>query len=231
MSDQLWAGIRERVAALGALEPAGKVFGAAGHGWTLADPLSKDEVTGLEEQLGVVLPEEYRTFLTRVGAGGAGPAYGLFPVRHTEGRWSWDGDSADLTDLSLLARPFPGAHPAADAVDALRAQCPDEDDFAGVEDFETAYEAWEERWADVFLDPARTAGAVVICDLGCALREWLVVSGPHRGTVWSDPRADDADLEPLLDREGHPLTFHRWYTRWLEEAESTTRGTAPDPAA
>ncbi|MER6914535.1 SMI1/KNR4 family protein [Streptomyces sp. NPDC000594] len=228
MSDQWWSGIRERVAELGARESAGKVFGAYGHGWILADPLSADDLADLEAQLGVELPEEYRTFLTRVGAGGAGPAYGLFPVRYAEQRWQWEGDGADMTKTSLLALPFPGSpHPAAEAVERLRAERPDEDEYDDEDAFETAYEAWEEQWYDIFLGPARTAGAIVISHLGCALREWLIVSGPHRGTVWSDPRADDADLEPLLDPEGRPVTFRNWYTRWLEEAEHTALGTAP----
>jgi hypothetical protein len=32
---------------------------------------------------------------------------------------------------------------------------------------------------------------------------------------------DDVDLAPLLDDDGTPVTFARWYTGWLEKAEST----------
>ncbi|WP_190064503.1 hypothetical protein [Streptomyces griseocarneus] len=63
----------------------------------------------------------------------------------------------------------------------------------------------------------------MIAHLGCALREWLVVSGPERGRVWSDGRADGVDLAPLLDDKlgdkGEPVTFTRWYLAWLEQAE------------
>jgi hypothetical protein len=69
--------------------------------------------------------------------------------------------------------------------------------------------------------PERTAGAIVICHLGCALREWLIISGSHRGTIWSDDRADDVDLVPLLNDDGKPVTFARWYSDWLEKAERT----------
>ncbi|WP_101257338.1 SMI1/KNR4 family protein [Streptomyces barkulensis] len=220
MVDQRWTGVRRRVMALGAHPAAGsEVFGAHGHGWALEEPLREDELAEVEAQLGVRLPEEYRTFLTCVGAGGAGPAYGLFPVRRVQGRWCWEGDGADLADLSGLARPFPEQGPDPEIVEALLAERPEEEDFEEIEEFDDAFEAWDERWGAVMFAPERTAGAIVICHLGCALRQWLVVSGEHRGTVWSDERADDADLAPLLGADGQPVTFARWYLDWLEKAE------------
>lgn len=82
-----------------------------GHKWVVEDPLTQGELAELEAQMGVRLPEEYRAFLLHVGAGGAGPAYGLFPVRRVQGRWRWEGDGADLADLSRLAEPFPAQGP------------------------------------------------------------------------------------------------------------------------
>ncbi|MGW1774062.1 SMI1/KNR4 family protein [Streptomyces sp. NPDC002104] len=222
MADQQWNGVRGRVVALGARPGSGKVFGSHGHGWALEDPLSAAGLAELEAQAGVRLPEDYRSFLTSVGAGGAGPAYGLFPVRRVHGRWRWEGDGADLADLSMLARPFPDHGPDPEALGALLAVRPEEEDFEEIEDFDDAIEAWDERWGALLFAPERTAGALVISHLGCAQREWLIVSGTHRGTVWSDCRADDADLAPLLDQAGQPVTFARWYLDWLHEAELAT---------
>lgn len=223
MVDQRWAGVRERVMALGARRGGREVFGALGHGWVLEEPLTEGAVAELEAQTGVRLPEEYRSFLMHVGAGGAGPAYGVFPVRRVQGRWRWEGDGADMADLSLLAEPFPDRGPDPATLDALLAERPEEEDFEDIEEFDDAFEAWDERWADVMFAPGRTAGAIVICHLGCAQREWLIISGSHRGTVWSDCRVDDVDLAPLLDDAGKPVTFARWYTDWLAEAERTVR--------
>ncbi|SBU91655.1 SMI1 / KNR4 family (SUKH-1) [Streptomyces sp. Ncost-T6T-1] len=197
------------------------MFGALGHRWVLEDPLTDDELAELEAQVGVRLPDDYRSFLTRVGTGGAGPAYGLFPVRRVQGRWRWEGDGAELTDLAMLARPFPEHGPDPEDLDALRAVRPEEEDFEEIEDFDDAIEAWDERWEALMFAPERTAGAIVVSHLGCAQREWLIISGPHRGGIWSDCRADDADLVPLLDQDGKPITFARWYNDWLRKAELT----------
>ncbi len=226
MNDQ-WAGVRDRVAALGTQPACNGVFGALWHRWALDEPLTEEELAGLEGQIGVRLPEDYRTFLLRVAAGGAGPAYGLFPVRRAQSRWRWEGDGADLADLSALAEPFPEQGPDPRSLDDLQAQRPEEEDFDEIEDFDDAIEAWDERWDALMFAPGRTVGAVVISHLGCARREWLIISGVHRGTIWSDDRADDVDLAPCLDANGKPVTFARWYTDWLEQAE---RLTPPPPS-
>lgn len=226
MIDQWWAGVRQRVDAVGAAPGGGDVFGALGHEWVMADPLTDGELAELEAQTGVRLPDEYRDFLLHVGAGGAGPAYGVFPVRRVQGRWRWEGDGADLADLARLAEPFPEQGPDPELVDELLARCPEEEDFEDIEDFDDAMEAWDERWGAVMFAPERTVGAVVISHQGCAQRQWLIISGPQRGTIWTDPRADDVDLAPLLDKGGTPVGFARWYTDWLEKAEHTALSAA-----
>lgn len=221
MTDRWWAGLRRRVEAAGAGPGGGEVFGAFGHRWVVEEPLTLGELAELEAQTGVRLPEEYRDFLLHVGAGGADPAYGLFPVRRVRGGWRWEGDGADLADLSRLAEPFPDRGPDPKLLDDLLAQCPEEECFDDIEDFDDAIEAWDERGDAVLFAPERTVGAIAICHLGCAQREWLILSGSHRGTVWSDCRADDVDLAPLLHDDGTPVRFDRWYTDWLEKAERT----------
>ncbi|MFJ7423782.1 hypothetical protein ACIQXD_35060 [Streptomyces uncialis] len=140
-------------------------------------------------------------------------------------------DVRAVSHLSMLARPFPGHGPDPGDLDALLAVRPEEDDFDEIEDFDDATETCDERWAALVFAPEHTAGAIVISHLGRARREWLVISGPHRGTVWSDWREDGGGLVPLTDQDGEPVTFTRWAPTGCETLSTppTSRPRVPDP--
>ena len=84
----MWAGVRDRVLRLGRRPGADKVFGAQGHGFRLGRVMSEDQLRSLEADLGLGLPEEYRSFLLLVGGGGAGPEYGLMTPVLVDGGWT-----------------------------------------------------------------------------------------------------------------------------------------------
>ncbi|NUT20443.1 MAG: SMI1/KNR4 family protein [Hamadaea sp.] len=217
-----WPGIRQRVEALRAHADHGKVFGAAvfgvGHGFVLEAGLSSDELLALESWLGVSLPDDYRSFLTDVGAGVAGPGYGVLPVRRqTVSGWAWHGDGATMTDPSRIADPFPVARTLNSRIDSLGPR-PEKHDFAGEEEWHQAYGVWQAEVDEMLNDPDLTAGAICLCHHGCGMYDWLIVSGPARGTMWSDLRCDDVDLAPIL-HDDKPVTFRDWYIDWLTDAE------------
>lgn len=215
-----WTGIRERVLALSAVPGSDTVFGAPAHGFALDEPLTAAEVADVEEWLGVELPEAYRSFLVHVGAGGAGPAFGVLPLRREDlGGWRWVGDVPEEVEPDRLAELFPGGVDPM-AVTEILAQRPFEEDFDDLADLDAAFEEWEERLADVQYDPRSTAGALCLSDEGCGLTVWLVVTGPERGRMWRDPRCDGTDLYPLRDADGSPMHFAAWYLAWLEAAEA-----------
>ncbi|WP_327645637.1 SMI1/KNR4 family protein [Micromonospora zamorensis] len=223
-----WSDVRERLARLAAAPSAVDAFESSGHGWQLEPPMRAEELAEAEAQLQVELPGEYRSFLLEAGRGGAGPTYGLFPMRRTNGRWQWEGDGANLTDLDTLGQPFPHVvafNPADDLPEP-----PDEANYPSVDEFNAAEdEYWEQHDAIVF-KPEHSIGLLYLCHLGCALREALVISGPARGQMWADDTADGGGFRPLLDDDGTPLDFARWYRRWLNEAETSTdarSGVAP----
>ncbi|RKR86014.1 hypothetical protein BDK92_0233 [Micromonospora pisi] len=172
----------------------------------------------MEAQLRVELPDEYRSFLRTVGRGGAGPAYGLFPVRRVDGRWRWEGDGADLTDLDTLAQPFPATE-AFNPADDLP-EPPDEEGYDSVEAFNAAEDAYWEQHDTVVFRPEHSIGLLYLSHQGCALRDALVVSGPARGQVWADDTAEEGGFRPLLDDDGSRVGFARWYRRWLDVAEA-----------
>lgn len=177
-------------------------FGLSEHQWRMDPPLPAFEVAIVEAGLGVTLPEEYSAFLTRVGNGPAGPAYGLYSLAQAleeagTGRYPW-----------IVGEAFPH----------VEAYNPDTDpaviaewnrlDALGVPD-------------DAVEDPyeMRRAGTLPLCHEGCDYYHLLVVSGPARGTMWMDGRAADAGFHPL------GVTFLQWYERWIDHVLGGGRGT------
>ncbi|CAG7658556.1 hypothetical protein SBRY_90303 [Actinacidiphila bryophytorum] len=91
MSEDTWVGVRERVLRLGKFPGSESVFGVRGHGFRLGPVMQAEQVQALETALGATVPAPYRNFLLHVGAGGAGPDYGLMtPVPNDRG-WQWSG--------------------------------------------------------------------------------------------------------------------------------------------
>jgi hypothetical protein len=212
-----WSDVPGRLARLSKDPHAESVFGVGGHQWRLEPPLTDDELAEVESQLGVDLPAEYRAFLLQVSRGGAGPAYGLFPLHRVDGRWRWQGDGADLTDHETLMRPFPHTD-AFNPADGMP-EPPDEEDFDSAEKFFEAEDAyWLQHEAVVFA-PEHSIGLLYLCHLGCAYREALVITGPARGQMWADDTASDGGYRPLRESDGKPTGFARWYRAWLEQAE------------
>lgn len=186
------------------------VFGADRHGFRLNRPLPESQVADFEGQHGILLPSDYRQFITAIGNGGAGPYYGIFPL----GRM--DDTSSDLQPWSAgdgfvgrLSSPFPlrgawndlGGKPPAPLLDA--------DD----EEYERRFDLFEES----YWNSDHVSGAIPICHMGCALRVWLVVSGEEAGHVWRDGRADYTGLSPICTRDGSKAAFGAWYMEWLED--------------
>jgi hypothetical protein len=69
---------RAAISRLRGLQP--NVFGSDGHGFQMNPVLSESEAAAFERDHKIVLPSDYRQFVTEVGNGGAGPFYGVFPL-------------------------------------------------------------------------------------------------------------------------------------------------------
>jgi hypothetical protein len=169
-------------------------FGAEEHGMRLRPPAASDEVAAVEARLGIALPDEYRAFVTGIGDGGAGPAYGLFSLDDALQRSGVDRVP------ELLRLPF--RH--------VERYEPEED---------PEWNAFWERVADGGVDEAEKRewplrerrGALELCHEGCGYLHFLVVTGPARGTMWIDGRSSDGGFAPL------GVTFLEWYERWLDD--------------
>jgi hypothetical protein len=178
-------------------------FGAESSGIRpLNPPLAEHEVAAVEARLGIALPADYLRFITRIGDGGAGPAFGLWRL------------SSELRELQadahpeLLATPFPH----------VASWNPDKD--PEVIAFWRRADAGEVSEADEDMQGLReAAGTLPICDEGCGYTHLLVVTGPTRGTIWIDSRGADAGFLWIK------ATFLEWYERWIDDVLAGGRGT------
>lgn len=194
-------------------EMKARVFGSEGHGFQMNPVLSESEVVAFERDHKILLPADYRQFMTELGNGGAGPFYGVFPL----GFMDHDFDEGPWREndrfVGTLSKPFP-----------LHAEWNDlsgypEDDLMGRDEekyWKQMDQFYERYWSSDLVN-----GAFPICHEGCALRIWLVVTGEQAGRLWEDRRSERAGLRPVQLHDGAMGTFSEWYKEWLDECYAT----------
>jgi hypothetical protein len=195
------------------------VFGAEAHGFQTHPPLPETVIRDFEDRHRVRLPVDYRGFLIHVGNGGAGPFYGLFKLDEMDDafkhkRWK-EGDGF----VGTLAEPFPHRSAWNDRAGEPEYDEAREDDPQREDEYQRRMDEWEQA----YWNPVNVNGAIPICHLGCALRQWLVVSGPEAGHVWDDDRADLGGLKPLQQNGRDRVRFGQWYSDWLDDAVQQLR--------
>lgn len=72
--------IIQKLRLLESLDRNYKIFGASHHHYILNSPLTIGELERFEEFFCVILPKDYRIFLSDIGNGGAGPYYGIMSL-------------------------------------------------------------------------------------------------------------------------------------------------------
>lgn len=191
-------------------------FAAKSHWYDLNPPLSEEEVAQVEAKHGCRFPDEHRRFITEIGNGGAGPAYGVFPLgmqdrSHDLCRWE-DGYSL----VGDLSKPFPLSG-AWNLPEDFWAQQPDPTEDTPFDEQDRMNEEWDEKLELHYYATSITDGAIPICHEGCAMRNWLVVTGPLAGTVWRDLRVDNEGIAPFLNEDGTRMGFNDWYLHWVAQ--------------
>lgn len=186
-----------------------KIFGADSHQFKLNPVVRKSVLKNFETKHCVVLPDDYRRFLTEIGNGGAGPYYGVFKFHEMDDGFAFQRWKENNGFVGMIGKPFPHTSAWNDCQ-----PFPEEDDFEN----EDLYVAEVERIDNVYWNTDNVNGAIPICHQGCAIRNWLVISGPEAGNVWEDLRADEGGLQPTKLKRKKRLTFLEWYDNWLQQA-------------
>ncbi|WP_328889958.1 SMI1/KNR4 family protein [Streptomyces sp. NBC_00316] len=137
-------------------DPGRRRFAAGHHGYRLRSPLTEQRVQALEREYGVRLPGSYRSFLTDVADGGAGPHYGVLGLtEELDEADAVHGTREESRLAGFLSVPFPHtrAWPG-----------PGRAGSAGYS----------------------VQGSLVIAEQGCGMFSRLVVTGESAGQVWCD---------------------------------------------
>ena len=178
-----------------------------GDGFEWNPVIAEDRVEAFERCHSIRLPSEYRDFLTQIGNGGAGPYYGIFPLGTVDDNVTVREWNVNDNLVGDPAKPFRFDHAWNDTSNMPPDDLPDEEEYwRRMGDFERTY------WSSEMMN-----GAIPICHQGCALRIWLVVTGPQSGELWDDRRSEYEGVRPLLLADGSRATFGAWYDEWLEQ--------------
>lgn len=216
-----------------------KISGASTHRYQLNPPLQEADITVLEGRYRVRFPEEYRSYLSQFSHGGAGPGHGVFPTGW-DGFFEASWEACHPPDF--LQKPFrfseewtiPGectegyadpdaplneaeqrAKAALAAVGLIlrepQGRTSRKNPFTGTPLLETERVLLCERiLAGDVMD-----GALPICDWGCAVTDFLVISGPERNHIW---RWQDDRIFPLERSGDSRMKLGTWFDSWLDDS-------------
>ena len=177
------------------------VFGASKHQYRTGMIYRDVELECFENKYKIQLPEGYRDFLKLIGAGGAGPCYGLELL--TDGVYA-DLDYKSKTDLIDPSKEFM-------FTEAWNLKFDAEDD----ENIDFAQQD------DEYFDPKWANGLLRICNFGCGVSINLVVQGKEHGNIWVDDRCNDGGIYPdHYFGNNERINFLEWYELWLDKSLS-----------
>lgn len=199
--------IKDKLRELRQIDKNFEVFGAASHEYQFNEPIPIEKLNKFEEKFEVELPKDYKAFISEIGNGGAGPYYGIHPLKRNLGKF------IQKNKFELLKFDFPHKEQwnwpekILSKFDELK-----EDEDEDLSDFFDKI-FWEQYCKDEL-----TYGSINIAEYGCALTFLLVISGDDKGKVWFDQRADYKGLNPITDDNGNKLDFSDWYVEWLDKS-------------
>ena len=174
-------------------------FGSDHHKYKFNTVITQDEVNNFEETHHIKFPKDYKDFVTQIGNGGSGPAYGILPLVN----WNYE---LDIEDPSFLQTDFPHS----EAWNLKNELAEDDENYYDSEEFQ--------NWENDYFSNKHITGSIRICHYGCAIYYILIVTGQEAGNIWVDDRANDNGVYPALTMSNTTkLTFLDWYNEWLSE--------------
>jgi len=175
-----------------------EVFGAEHHKYRLDPPIEIEELEAFEKKYNILLPEDYKVFLTQIGCGGheygsvvgnsgAGPDYGIFKLGHRH---------------HFVSNPISGYLEKAPFFHSKMLK-EDWDEYEIIKQ-DDATDEYDKAFERIY------SGILVISHCGCAGYMGLVLHGEDKGRVVHV--YDDIVYPPHFAEE---KTFFDWYENWL----------------
>ena len=200
MNEQLKR-IQNKLEQLRQLDKNFTLFGSNIHKYNLNPILSEDTLVNFETTHNITLPSEYKEFLTKIGNGGTGPAYGL---EKFENVLFDDLDYKRPNSLLNPSKPFPHTKPWSE-------------EFVSTVNQEDDEEEYERQYFEFSKDLMN--GVLAISNFGCGISLNLVVNGDEYGNIWTDDRGSDGGIYPSNELGNkNKITFLNWYELWLDNS-------------
>lgn len=151
--------IPEKLAFLEKYDQNYQIFGSSSHRYRLQATWSESRIAAFEKTYGVKLPSVYRSFIHTIGNGGAGPGYGLLPLKDCDPQYG-------ILELPFLLKD--DFNPGSDEdEEPLLDELPcDEDDTACCYRYQQ--------------------GSLAVSHDGCTYYARLVMNGDMCGEIWSE---------------------------------------------
>jgi hypothetical protein len=234
---EYWEGIKARVEALTKQDNTLEVFGANHHKYRINPCLTEEEIAKIEQENDMQLPEDYRTYLKFFGDGGAGPHYGVIPLREAFSKYFPidvpfkftltyfpDVDVNQFFEYDHTTRTTRYFFESREAlIEAI---------YGTEEAYRKATNYVEDATVDAFTDEefkeyeafTKYGGILWLCEEGCGHISFLVVRGEEYGAMWGDSTVSDYGIYPHAKKGDKTfksrLSFAEWFTEWLEKGES-----------
>jgi Leucine-rich repeat (LRR) protein len=177
-----------------------KTFGSnepwGGHQYLLNPTINELELTIFESSNNIKLPEDYKSFLSNICNGGAGPFYGLYSLEVGIDEANRLSNIENITNS--FSKNFPISKQETDNFIKYYYQC--------IEDGEDDEIIYPEV-------PEVLTGVIFLSQYGCGWSYCLVIKGEMKGTVW----LHGDYFYPIFDKE-KIWTFSDWYEDWLDKS-------------
>lgn len=159
-----------------------KLFGSWAHAHIFKPVLNESELAAWEEIMQINLPEDYKTYLTKLGNGGAGPAYGISPFHlplyeHLKVSSIYSDENAKLFNKVAQEWFELSNTDEEELYEQYKQNSPQEQKLS--------FNEWEEQFFDKYYDELEQKlmnnGQLFIANQGCSIDIYMILNGTERG--------------------------------------------------